>query len=152
MVIEVGKEYTIYPMYKKSFEQLEVWKDNESNDRCRVESNFRSGAYIVKITNEEEKELLESYLNEDADGQCEPECEFSEFEMVDYFDECACFYYPMLSENSAVSDEWIDEELCEHGTSWFFDNNWDHEYTEVFMGLPLTADEVDPDNRYKTRF
>ena len=152
MEIEVGKEYTVHPMYKKSYDVIEWWKDNESNDRCRVESNFRSCAWIVKITNEEERELLESYLKDDAQGSCEIEAEFEETEMVDYFDECACFFYPQLTEESALTDDWLDEELSEQGTSWFFDNNWDFEDAEMFLGLPLTADPVDPDNRYQTRF
>jgi hypothetical protein len=152
MEIEIGKEYMIYPKYKKSFVQWEYWKDNESNDRCRVESMYRSGSYIVKITNKDEKALLESYLADDSNIDCEPECDFEEHEFVECFDQCSCFFEPMLSDDTIISEEWLQENLEEEGEWWLSDNNWDCEDSETFMGTPLVADEVDPENRYNTRF
>ena len=152
MEIEIGKEYMIYSKYKKSFEIVESFKDNESEDRCVVESNFRWGCYIVKIKDESEKGLLESYMQEDATGICEPECDFNDFELVESVDQCACFFFPTLSEESKHDAEFLEEELNEEGEDWFLGNNWDHQYTEIFMGLPLVVDQVDPSNRYETRF
>jgi hypothetical protein len=152
MEIEIGKEYMIYSKYKKSFEIVEMFKDNESADRCIVESNFRWGCYIVKINDELEKDLLESYMQEDATGICEPESDFDDFELVESVDQCACFFDPMLSKDSQRDAEELEEELNEEGEDWFMGNNWDHQYTEIFMGLPLVVDQVDPSNRYETRF
>ena len=66
MEIEVGKEYTIYPKFKKSYVEREVFKDNDSEDRVVVETLWRSGAYIIKVLDEDDKELLEEYMSEDA--------------------------------------------------------------------------------------
>ena len=51
MQIEVGKEYHIYPKFKKSYTEREVFKNNDNEDRVVIEALWRSGAYIVKITN-----------------------------------------------------------------------------------------------------
>jgi hypothetical protein len=152
MGIEIGKEYMIYSKFKKSFEIVEMFKDNDTGDRCLVESNFRWGCYIIKIQNEQERELLQSYIQEDATGICEPECDFEDFELVESMDQCSCFFEPMLAEDSKLDAEWLEEELSEEGEDWFMGNNWDHLYTEIFMGLPLVLDPVDPSNRYQTRF
>ena len=82
MEIEIGKEYHIYPKFKKSYTEREVFKNNDNEDRVVIEALWRSGAYIVKITNEEEKEQLEAYLSEDATGDMEP-CEFEENEFLE---------------------------------------------------------------------
>ena len=150
-MIEVGKEYHIYPKFKKSYTEREVFKNNDNEDRVVIEALWRSGAYIVKITNEEEKEQLEAYLSEDATGDMEP-CEFEENEFVESFDECGRDYYIHLAEGSEVDEDEMQELLEEEGHDWLFENNYDSWDCEHFFGLPLIADEVDPDNRYNTRF
>lgn len=151
MDIEVGKEYTIYPKYKKSYVEREVFKDNDSEDRVVIEALWRSGAYIIKVTNEEEKETLEAYMSEDATGDMEP-CEFEENEFIESFDECGRDVYVHLHSESEADEDAILEAVEEEGHDWFWDNNYDSWDAEHFFGLPLQVDEVDPDNRYNLRF
>lgn len=151
MEIEVGKEYTIYPKFKKSYVEREVFKDNDSEDRVVVETLWRSGAYIIKVTNEEEKETLEAYMSEDATGDMEP-IEFEENEFVESFDGCGQDVYVHLAEGSEADEEAIQEGVEEEGHDWFWENNYDSWDAEHFFGLPLQVDEVDPDNRYNLRF
>ena len=151
MEIEVGKEYTIYPKYKKSYVEREVFKDNDSEDRVVIEALWRSGAYIIKVSNEEEKEMLENYMSDDAEGDMEP-CEFEENEFVESYDECGRDIYVHLHSSSEADEAAIQEGVEEEGHDWFWENNYDSWDAEHFFGLPLEVDEVDPDNRYNLRF
>jgi hypothetical protein len=151
MEIEVGKEYTIYPKYKKSYVEREVFKDNDSEDRGVIECLWRSGAYIIKVLDEDDKELLEGYMSDDAQGDMEPE-EFSENEFVESFDECGRDVYVHLAEGSEADEDAIQEGIEEEGHDWFWENNYDSWDCEHFFGLPLQVDPVDPDNRYNLRF
>jgi hypothetical protein len=151
MEIEVGKEYTIYPKYKKSYVEREVFKDNDSEDRVVIECLWRSGAYIIKVLDEDDKELLEGYMSDDAQGDMEPE-EFSENEFVESFDECGRDVYVHLAEGSEADEDAIQEGIEEEGHDWFWENNYDSWDCEHFFGLPLQVDPVDPDNRYNLRF
>jgi len=152
MEIEVGKEYTIYPKFKKSYTEREVFKDNDSEDRVVIESLWRSGAYIIKITNEEEKELLEGYMSEDSQQDFMEPCEFEENEFVESFDECGRDVYVHLAEGSEADEDAILEGVEEEGHDWFWENNYDSWDAEHFFNLPLQVDPVDPDNRYNLRF
>jgi hypothetical protein len=151
MEIEIGKEYTIYPKYKKSYVEREVFKDNDSEDRVVVETLWRSGAYIIKVLDEEEKEMLENYMSEDAQGDMEPE-EFSENEFVESYDGCSQDVLVHLAEGSEADEDAILEGVEEEGHDWFWENNYDSWDAEHFFGLPLQVDPVDPDNRYNLRF
>lgn len=151
MEIEVGKEYTIYPKFKKSYVEREVFKDNDSEDRIVIETLWRSGAYIIKVLDEDDKELLEGYMSEDATGDMEPE-EFSENEFVESFDGCGMDVYVHLAEGSERDEEELEEAIYEEGHDWIWENNFDHWDTEHFFGLPLQVDPVDADNRYNLRF
>lgn len=151
MEIEVGKEYTIYPKHKKSYVEREVFKDNDSEDRVVIEALWRSGAYIIKVSNEEEKEMLENYMSDDAEGDMEP-CEFEENEFVESYDECGRDVYVHLHSGSEADEAAIQEGVEEEGHDWFWENNYDSWDAEHFFGLPLQVDEVDPDNRYNLRF
>jgi len=151
MEIEVGKEYTIYPKFKKSYVEREVFKDNDSEDRVVIECLWRSGAYIIKVLDEDDKELLEGYMSDDAEGDMEPD-EFSENEFVESFDECGRDVYVHLAEGSEADEDAILEGVSEEGHDWFWDNNYDSWDAEHFFGLPLQVDPVDPDNRYNLRF
>jgi len=151
MEIEVGKEYTIYPKFKKSYVEREVFKDNDSEDRVVIECLWRSGAYIIKVLDEDDKELLEEYMSDDAEGDMEPD-EFSENEFVESFDECGRDVYVHLAEGSEADEDAILEGVSEEGHDWFWDNNYDSWDAEHFFGLPLQVDPVDPDNRYNLRF
>jgi hypothetical protein len=151
MQIEIGKEYAIYPKFKKSYVEREVFKDNDSEDRVVVETLWRSGVYLIKVTNEEDKETLEAYMSEDATGDMEP-CEFEENEFVESFDGCGMDIYVHLAEGSEADEDEMQEQLEEEGHDWFWENNYDSWDAEHFFGLPLQVDEVDPDNRYDLRF
>ena len=151
MEIEIGKEYTIYPKYKKSYVEREVFKDNDSEDRVVIEALWRSGAYIIKITNEEEKEMLENYMSDDAEGDMEP-CEFEENEFIESYDECGRDVYVHLHSESEADEDAILEGVEEEGHDWIWENNYDSWDAEHFFGLPLQVDEVDPENRYNLRF
>lgn len=151
MEIEVGKEYTIYPKFKKSYVEREVFKDNDSEDRVVIECLWRSGAYIIKVLDEDDKELLEEYMSDDAEGDMEPD-EFSENEFIESFDECGRDVYVHLAEGSEADEDAIQEGVEEEGHDWFWDNNYDSWDAEHFFGLPLQVDPVDPDNRYNLRF
>jgi len=151
MEIEVGKEYTIYPKFKKSYVEREVFKDNDSEDRVVIECLWRSGAYIIKVLDEDDKELLEGYMSDDAEGDMEPD-EFSENEFVESFDECGRDVYVHLAEGSEADEDAILEGVEEEGHDWFWENNYDSWDAEHFFGLPLQVDPVDPDNRYNLRF
>ena len=151
MEIEVGKEYTIYPKYKKSYVEREVFKDNDSEDRVVIEALWRSGAYIIKVSNEEEKEMLENYMSDDAEGDMEP-CEFEENEFIESYDECGRDIYVHLHSESEADEDAILEGVSEEGHDWFWENNYDSWDCEHFFGLPLQVDEVDPENRYNLRF
>src|SRR6056300_559346 len=142
-MIEVGKEYHIYPKFKKSYTEREVFKNNDSEDRVVIEALWRSGAYIIKVTNEEEKETLEAYMSEDATGDMEP-CEFEENEFIESFDECGRDYYIHLAEGSDADEDEMQEQLEEEGHDWLWENNYDSWDCEHFFGLPLQVDEVDP--------
>ena len=151
MEIEVGKEYTIYPKFKKSYVEREVFKDNDSEDRVVIECLWRSGAYIIKVLDEDDKELLEGYMSDDAEGDMEPD-EFSENEFVESFDECGRDVYVHLAEGSEADEDAILEGVEEEGHDWFWENNYDSWDAEHFFNLPLQVDEVDPENRYNLRF
>ena len=151
MEIEVGKEYTIYPKFKKSYVEREVFKDNDSEDRVVIECLWRSGAYIIKVLDEDDKELLEEYMSDDAEGDMEPD-EFSENEFVESFDECGRDVYVHLAEGSEADEDAILEGVEEEGHDWFWENNYDSWDAEHFFNLPLQVDPVDPDNRYNLRF
>jgi len=152
MEIEIGKEYTIYPKFKKQYTEREVFKDNDSEDRVVIEALWRSGAYIIKINNEEEKELLEGYMSEDSQQDFMEPCEFYENEFVESFDECGRDVYVHLAEGSEADEDAILEGVEEEGHDWFWENNYDSWDCEHFFGLPLQVDEVDPENRYNLRF
>ena len=73
-------------------------------------------------------------------------------EFLESFDECGRDYYIHLEGTSEADEDEMEELLEEEGHDWLFENNYDSWDCEHFFGLPLIADEVDPDNRYNTRF
>jgi len=65
-VIEVGKSYRLHAHWKKSVTEIEMFA-HEDGRRLNTEVQWRNGEFVVTVTNEDEREELQSCLG--ANGE-----------------------------------------------------------------------------------
>ncbi|MDB4351076.1 hypothetical protein OAA34_00015 [bacterium] len=103
MKIEIGKTYSVCPKWKKSFEEVEYFR-NEDGRVVAVNVLWRSGSVLITPQNEEEVKWLEDALaDEDGkDGAFEP-YSFEDFEFSDTWD-------GVSEELQFIGKGWTEEE------------------------------------------
>lgn len=82
--IKIGTRYQVSPKWKKSFEELEVFRNAETNKFIGVRTLWRGGCIFVTPQNDDEVQELKDVL-EQKDGEAFEPC-FEEWEMGDCFD------------------------------------------------------------------
>ena len=147
MKIEIGTEYRVTPKFKKGYVERAVFKENDTGDEAIIETLWRSGTFLVKIVDEEERELLEQYQGEDQNGDIEFPIYFSEAAFVDSWDGCANDVTIRLVESDEKRQVEIQELVENEGAEWLMENNYDTWDCEHFFSLPLAVEAVDPSNR-----
>jgi len=83
--IEVGKSYRINAYWKKSLCEIEMFA-HEDGRRLNTEVHWRNGEFVITITNEEERDDLQSCLGEE--GEIWDYESFERVEMWECFDGC----------------------------------------------------------------
>ena len=148
MKIEIGKEYRIRPLNKKSYWERELWVDTQDKGQhAVVESVWRGGTWIVRIEDDNERQMLEDMICPTAEGEMSPD-EFNTNEFIESYDGTSNAIDVFVDDDYEHSEQDIIDGYDEHGMDWFWDNGWDSDGTEFFLELPLVAEEIDEDNRY----
>lgn len=140
---EVGKTYTLSPMYKKSFVESEFfsdYSDKKTNRIVEVCVCWRSGSYNVTPQNEEEVEILQSYYDdEEPDSLCVTD--FEEIEFLESWDGCSEDYY-FHGDWDEEEKEAFEEELYE---GWYYDilteKEFDSSDCECYINGELHVEE-----------
>ncbi len=118
-VIEVGKSYRLHAHWKKSVTEIEMFA-HEDGRRLNTEVQWRNGEFVVTVTNEDEREELQSCLG--ANGEIWDYESFERVEMWECFDGCwedFVHYGNSFSEEEqeALNEEY--EQSCEDNDDWY---------------------------------
>lgn len=139
--MEFPVTYEITPKYKKSVEEIELWRNEEGNT-FRTEVMWRSGTYLVHIQDADEMDMLQNaYDDEDA---LELD-DFSEFELVDTWDSCYENYALLDKEGNELDpeeDTYAQELLEAYEEDWsdaLYERGFDSEdlYTTIYNGFNM---------------
>lgn len=142
---EIGKTYTLSPMYKKSFIESEFFKDYSENAKNRMVEVcvcWRSGSYNVTPQDEYEVETLQTYYDDpNPDSLCVTD--FEEIEFLESWDGCSEDYY-FHGDWSDEEKETFEESLCE---DWYYDVLVEKEFDscdlECYINGELHAEVVE---------
>ena len=116
--IEVGKSYKLHAHCKKSVTEIEMFA-HEDGRRLNTEVQWRNGEFVVTVTNEDERDELQSCLG--ANGEIWDYESFERVEMWECFDGCwedFVHYGNSFSEEEqeALNEEY--EQSCEND-DWY---------------------------------
>ena len=100
MKFEIGKKYTICNFYKKSLEEIEVWKKGPKF--VNQVTLWRAGHFDITPQDQDECDYLDETWAEGADGEM---CvnDFQEWEMIDAWD----------SVSEEFDNEDLEDQFCE---------------------------------------
>ena len=87
MKIEIGKQYNVSPRWKKSFEEIEYFINDEENGTITVSTLWRGGNVLITPQDEDEVSWLEEAVNSGDDyGGSLTVTDFQEYEYDSAFD------------------------------------------------------------------
>ena len=116
MMIEIGKQYRVSAVNKKSFIEECAWAKGDFSDgtyQCITASEtLRNGSYLITPMNEDEVEILASgeYLDDDDTFEFE---EFEELEFEESYDGCSNDYSFSGNGMTDELEEQLENELYE---------------------------------------
>jgi len=142
--VEIGKTYSITNKWKKSYVEIEEFKDYEgqTGDSIKYETGWRSGTWQITPQDQEEVDQLMDAQAEDWEDVLHPN-EFQEAEMIESWDGCWDDWdFSGVTSKSDEELEAFEEEVMEEGQGWFFDNGWDSADMECYFSGPITVEEV----------
>jgi hypothetical protein len=127
MNIEIGKLYLVSNKYKKSYVEIETFKDfsGKTEDIVRYEIGWRSGSWEVRPTDEEEVDMLKEAMSEEFDDELDM-TSFEDANPCDAWD--GCWTEVDVSQVVSMKEEEVDafqDLIQEEGNSWFFENEWE---------------------------
>ena len=67
--IEVGNSYTISNRFKKSYVEIETFKESDSNNMVELETGWRSGTWVVTPMNGYEADIIVQAMSEGFDDE-----------------------------------------------------------------------------------
>lgn len=144
MEIVIGKTYQISNKFKKSYVEIEEFKDysGETSDSIKYETGWRIGRWQITPQDEDEVAQLVEAMADDWDGDLEPNM-FEENEFIESWDGCWDDWdFSGVISKTDEELEAFEEEVMEEGQSWFFDNGWDSADMVCYFSGPITVEEV----------
>jgi len=139
--IEVGKQYEIRPLHKRSM--CEILCFQKDNQYVIVENVLQAGGVCVRIDNESEAQLLKNHLNSESPNRL---LDFSYFTNVMPTDDLEEGYqgFSYTGFDNVHDEEELDERLVEDGYMCLYDEGWDEMYPKYYIeGRVLIKDPND---------
>jgi len=119
MKIEIGKQYSIANMFKKTFVEVE-YVTHPEKATIRHITGWRRGSLLVTPQDEIEVEVIQEAVDAGEDYDDIFEFCFSEYDLEDFWDGC---WEEHESEDQETLDQLLEEweELLENGEDEWFD-------------------------------
>lgn len=135
MNIKIGDYLKISTLNKKNFLEIETFK-HLNGDMIRVSTYWRSCAFDIKISSNEEVICLSNYLSQDAIGHTDLN-EFSSSEFDESYDEYERNIDVNLKSNNEYEEKEIYKKALDNGIDWILDNEFYSHSVEYRLTLPL---------------
>lgn len=137
------KSYKIEPRIKKSVEEIEYWRNPETNQTLAVEVVWRTGEYIVHPQSEDEEKEIQRFANMSDDEAVEEGfvvTNFEEWELISTWDGCyeEVHFHWDLDEDAR---EDLTEQYWEENTDLFYQMGFDSDDCEVTIYNGIVIEE-----------
>ena len=143
MIIEIGKKYTVSPVYKKRYIEVEYLEHESNGSKLSITTLWRSGECAVTPMHDYEVEMLQDAITFSDEDQEFCPYGFEENEFLSTWDGCS-------DDLEIVSGEISDEEmerLCEgyydDGYSFLEEEGYCSYDSEVYMYGELAVSEFE---------
>lgn len=137
--IEAGKRYAITPQFKKSVEDIEFFRNEETREQISVTTLWRGGDYYIIPDNEEEVEMLESCIE---DGEIEITA-FGNWELGSTWDGVSLDFEVCATDKSSEEQENLIEQLEEDYWTWLEENEYDSYDCEIYIYNGIEVEEME---------
>ena len=137
------KSYKIEPRFKKSVEEIEHWRNPETEQTLAVEVLWRTGEYIIHPQNEEEEQEILRFANMNEDEAAEEGfviTAFEEWELISTWDGCyeeVHFHWDLEDDER----EELSEQYWEENTQMFYDMGFDSYDCDITIYNGITIEE-----------
>ncbi len=135
MDIKIGDFLKISTQNKKNFLEIETFK-HLNGDVIKVSTYWRSCAFDIKISSNEEAICLSNYLSQDAIGHTDLN-EFSSCEFDESYDEYERNIDVNLRSNNKYREKEIYKKALDNGIDWILNNEFYSNSVEYRLTLPL---------------
>ena len=135
MDIKIGDFLKISTQNKKNFLEIETFK-HLNGDTITVSTYWRSCAFDIKISSNEEAICLSNYLSQDATGHTDLN-EFSSCEFDVSYDEYERNIDVNIKSNNKYEEKEIYKKASDNGIDWILDNEFYSNSVEYRLTLPL---------------
>lgn len=135
MDIKIGDFLKISTQNKKNFLEIETFK-HLNGDVIKVSTYWRSCAFDIKISSNEEAICLSNYLSQDAVGHTDLN-EFSSCEFDESYDEYERNIDVNLRSNNKYGEKEIYKKALDNGIDWILNNEFYSNSVEYRLTLPL---------------
>tara|TARA_B100000900_G_C20545110_1_gene702182 strand:+ start:562 stop:978 length:417 start_codon:yes stop_codon:yes gene_type:complete len=135
MDIKIGDFLKISTQNKKNFLEIETFK-HLNGDVIKVSTYWRSCAFDIKISSNEEAICLSNYLSQDAIGHTNLN-EFSSCEFDESYDEYERNIDVNLRSNNKYGEKEIYKKALDNGIDWILNNEFYSNSVEYRLTLPL---------------
>ena len=135
MDIKIGDFLKISTQNKKNFLEIETFK-HLNGDVIKVSTYWRSCAFDIKISSNEEAICLSNYLSQDAIGHTNLN-EFSSCEFDESYDEYERNIDVNLRSNNKYREKEIYKKALDNGIDWILNNEFYSNSVEYRLTLPL---------------
>tara|TARA_R110001632_G_scaffold40380_4_gene101337 strand:- start:168 stop:635 length:468 start_codon:yes stop_codon:yes gene_type:complete len=148
--IEVGNSYTISNRFKKSYVEIETFKESDSNNMVELETGWRSGTWVVTPMNGYEADIIVQAMSEGFDDEvCISDLESAEFE--ESWDGCWDDYdFSAVTSKTEEDLEELKENIEEEGSGWLYDNGWESIIAKCIFQGQITVEEYNGINNVNT--
>ena len=141
MEIEIGKTYSVSPMYKKSFVETETFIHcDDPEQKILVSTLWRNGTVNVTPQDKDEVEALEAASYADDADEFEP-YSFQEFEFVSTWDGVSVDLDFVGEDLTEERQKELEEGYDEEGFFFLEDEGYDSDESNVVMIGELEIEE-----------
>jgi hypothetical protein len=140
MEIEIGKTYSVSPLYKKCFVEAETFINcDDSEQKMIVSTLWRNGTVNVTPQNQDEVDILEAASYAEDDDEFEP-YQFEEFEFVSTWDGVSVDI-DFVGGHTDEKKQYLDEGYSEDGFFFLEAEGYDSEESNIVMHGELEIEE-----------